>query len=399
MNVSARRVASKQFALVAMTQIFGLSVWFSTAAVTPGLMRDWGISVSEAAWLSMATQVGFAIGAVCVSLGGFLDRFKPNQILGISALIVAVLTGLFAAFVSSLWTAVAIRGLIGIGFAGIYPPGLKLTASWSLENRSLRFGILGGCLTIGSSLPYLLNIFHVLQWQTLMGTTGLACGMAGIVSLLWIRTGPFDETTRQGVDVGYAWRMFKEHGPRSACFGYFGHMFELYAVWTWLPVFLMYSLNQNSITPSLGIAIFCCVGLGGFVGCVVGGWTAQKIGRRRVAIAALILSGLCCLISPLVFGSNAPVLFVFAFVWGASVIADSGLFSAMLSSSANQRSVGTALSVQTSIGFLITLITIQITPVIAGLYGWKNAFPYLVIGPVLGILAMMDPRAKSSVEI
>ena len=264
----------------------------------------------------------------------------------------------------------------------------------------MRFGILGGCLTIGSALPYLLNVFHVFEWRLLVGATGLACAMAGIVSCTWIRTGPFDENARNAaVDVHYAWRMFKEDGPRSACLGYFGHMFELYAVWTWLPIFLMYSLDQNSITPSLAIAIFGCVGVGGFIGCVTGGWMAQKMGRRRVAIGALFTSGMCCVLSPLLFGSNAGLLFVFAFIWGASVIADFGIFSAMLSSSANQRAVGTALSVQTAIGFLITLATIQVTPVIAELYGWKNAFPYLAIGPALGILAIMDPRSKrSSVE-
>jgi MFS family permease len=277
LKTSADKTARRQFVLVAMTQIFGLSVWFSTAAVTPGLVRDWGISVPQAAWLSMATQTGFAIGAACASLSGVLDRFKPNQVLGVSALTVAALTGAFALFASTLPVAVTIRFLIGICFAGVYPPGLKLTATWSLENRSMRFGILGGCLTIGSALPYLLNVFHVFEWRLLVGATGLACAMAGIVSCTWIRTGPFDENARNAaVDVHYAWRMFKEDGPRSACLGYFGHMFELYAVWTWLPIFLMYSLDQNSITPSLAIAIFGCVGVGGFIGCVTGGWMAQK---------------------------------------------------------------------------------------------------------------------------
>lgn len=395
-QVSTSRSASKQFALIAMTQVFGLSVWFSAAAVTPGLVRDWGISVHQAAWLSMATQLGFAIGAIGVSLTGILDRFGPNKVLGFSALIVAALTGAFALSVTTLPIAIAIRFLTGIGLAGVYPPGLKLTATWSHENRSLRFGLLGGCLTIGSALPFLLNVFDALHWKTLVGATGISCAIAGVVSLIWIRTGPFAELSRKAVDAGYAWRMFKEAGPRSACLGYFGHMFELYAVWTWLPVFLMHSLNLNSITPSLAVEIFCCVGLGGFVGCVAGGWIAQRKGRRIVAIGALLISGLCCVISPLLFGSSITLLLPFAFIWGASVIADSGIFSAMLSSSANQQAVGTALSVQTAIGFLITLTTIQITPILAESYGWKNAFAYLAIGPALGILALIHSGSERS---
>jgi len=241
-----------------------------------------------------------------------------------------------------------------------------------------------------------LNVFDSFPWQALVGGTALACAGAGIISLLWIRSGPFSETPR-AIDVSYAWRMFKEAGPRSACLGYFGHMFELYAVWTWIPVFLLHSLNQQAMTPTLGVSVFVCLGLGGFVGCVLGGAMAERFGQQKVAISALSISGLCCVLSPLVFGSSFETLLIFTFVWGASVIADSGLFSAMLSSSANQRAVGTALSAQTAIGFLLTIVTIQITPVIAGVYGWQYAFPYLVIGPVLGILAMTGTRPRAFV--
>lgn len=391
---TATRSAGGQLALIALTQIFGLSVWFSSSAVVPNLVRDWGISISDAAWLSMATQFGFAVGAIAASLIGLFDRFRPNRVLATSALCAAILTSGFAWVVSSLHMAVVIRFLLGICFAGIYPPGLKLTASWSLQSRSRSFGILGGCLTIGSSLPYLLKSLHDLQWQTLVGSTAVACALAGLLSLMFIKSGPFQDPPAP-IDGRYAWHMFQEQGPRAACFGYFGHMFELYAVWTWLPIFMMHSLNETSITPMLGMSVFLCMGLGGFVGCLLGGVLADRFGQERVAIFALSISGACCVLSPFFFSTSVPALLAFSLIWGAAVIADSGLFSALLSSTADKRAVGTALSFQTAVGFLITISTIQLTPVLAEAFGWRYAFPYLVIGPIFGVLAIGAYRANS----
>lgn len=377
--------------LVGLTQIFGLSAWFSSSAVVPHLIREWHISTAQAAWLSMATQIGFAGGAFAWSLTGVLDRFQPHKVLGVSALLAAALTAFFAGFVQSLFGAIAIRFLLGLCFAGIYPPGLKLTASWSLENRARSFGLLGGCLTIGSSLPYLLAIFHDVRWELLMLSTAIACVGAGVSSLLFIRPGPFLEPHSR-FELSYAWKIFKHPGARASCVGYFGHMFELYAVWTWLPIFMMHSLGQGSMTPSLAILVFVCLGIGGFMGCALGGVAAERFGREQVAAMALIASGACCIVSPLFFGASELVLMLFAFVWGAAVIADSGLFAAMLSSVANQKAVGMALAVQTAVGFLISILTIQLTPMVADAYGWKFAFSYLAFGPLFAILALSPWR-------
>lgn len=392
-----KRTQGTQLIFIAMTQVFGLSVWFSSTAVIPSLVYEWGITESQAAWLSMATQLGFVIGAIGSSLSGVLDRFEPNKILGISAIMAAVLTSVFAIFVNSLVPAVVIRFLLGIFLAGIYPTGLKLTASWSFKNRSRSFGLLGGCLTLGSSLPYLLGAFHGIQWDILVASTALACAGAGLLSLIEIRSGPYLEPPCQ-VELSYVWTMFKDRKTCASCLGYFGHMFELYAVWTWLPVFMMHSLSQNSLTPELSISVFFCLGVGGFIGCVLGGYAAERFGRAKITMLILIISGLCCLLAPFVYGSGTLVLMLFAFVWGAAVIADSGLFSAMLSSAANRHAVGTALSVQTAVGFLITLITIQATPMLALNYGWQFAFPYLAFGPLLGIVVIrrLQPWKRSS---
>ncbi|GLC94278.1 MFS transporter [Cupriavidus sp. TA19] len=393
------REQRRQLALIALTQVFGLSVWFSSTAVVPHLIHEWHITATQAAWLSMSTQLGFAAGALSSSLSGVLDRFSPHKVLGLSALLAAALTACFAGFVQTLIAGIAIRFLLGICFAGMYPPGLKLTASWSLTNRARSFGLLGGCLTIGSSLPYLLGIFHDVRWQYLVLGTATACAGAGVLSLLWIRSGPFLEP-RSRVGLSYAWKMFQHPGARASCVGYFGHMFELYAVWTWLPIFMMHSLGQAAMTPPLAVMVFACLGIGGFLGCTLGGVAAERLGRERVASIALATSGLCCVLSPFVFGASPPVLMLFAFVWGAAVIADSGLFSAMLSSAANQRAVGTALSVQTAVGFVITIFTIQITPMVADAYGWKFAFPYLALGPLFAVVAVgaWQPLKRSTVE-
>ena len=393
---SAHRPAV-QLSLIAATQILGLSVWFSSSAVLPSLVEEWGITVHEAAWLSMATQVGFVVGAIAASMTGIVDRFRPHLVLGVSALGAAALTAFFTLGVSTLDTAVAVRFLLGICFAGIYPPGLKLTASWALINRSRAFGLLGGCLTLGSALPYLLNAIDGVHWQVLVGATATACAGAGILSLTSIRPGPHLETSKR-IDLHYAWRMFRQPGPRAACLGYFGHMFELYAVWTWLPVFMMYSSGAPAMTPELALSVFLCMGASGFAGCVLAGVIAERFGPRKVAVFALSVSGLCCLLCPLVYGSRSELVLAFCAIWGAAVIADSGLFSAMLSSTAEEQACGTALSAQTAIGFLITVVTIQATPVLASLVGWQYAFLYLSLGPLLGVLALTSAKAMNSMS-
>ncbi|BAO93143.1 MFS transporter [Caballeronia cordobensis] len=387
-----------QLAMVAMSQVLSLAVWFSSTAVLPGLEVEWSIIASQGAWLSMATQLGFVAGALGMVVTGLLDRARAEWLLGVSAVLASLLTLGFAFVATTLPVAIVLRFFTGFFLAGVYPTGLKLVSSWSLTYRARALSFLGGALTLGSALPYLINGLGPWPWRTVMVCTALACFCGGVLSIRYIRLGPYVENDSFKLEVSYAWTMFRESGPRAACLGYFGHMFELYAVWTWLPIFLMHSRGVGSIDPQLYFTVFAYMGIGGFTGCALAALLADRVGRQSVAAIALSISGLCCALSPLVFRASPKVQFLFVFIWGAAVIADSGIFSALLSSTVKRNVVGTALTMQTAIGFLITLVTIQLTPVMADIVGWQNAFIYLALGPLVGITAMFKGNSCSRLK-
>ena len=375
-----------QRALIALVQVLGLAVWFSASAVVPALREAWQISDTASVWLTASVQLGFVAGAVTSAALNLADRVRAPLLMAVCATLAAVCTAVFALAAGGLAGAVPLRFLTGVFLAGVYPVGMKLTASWAPPaRRGLAFGVMIGALTLGSALPHLIRGLGELPWRGVMGAAAGCAVIGAVVAATLVREGPqFASGTPIRPHPRYALEMFRERGPRLVNLGYFGHMWELYALWTWLPSFLIAGGGDTNVS----LLAFLAIGIAGVAGCLVGGWAADRYGRSPAAIAALVVSGLCCLVSPLFFAAPTGVVAALGVVWGAAVIADSGVFSTSLSEVADKRYVGTALTAQTAIGFALTVVTIQLVPVLAGAVGWRWAFWLLVPGPLVGVLAM-----------
>lgn len=374
---------------IAVVQVFGLAVWFSVSAVVPTLRQEWGISAAAAVWLTGSVQIGFVAGAVGSSLLNLADRVRPQLLLAVSAALAAGWTLLLAGVVDGMAAAIPLRFLTGMCLAGVYPIGMKLMASWApSRGRGLAMGLLIAALTLGSTLPHLIGGFGALPWRAVLVAAAGTGLLGALVAVVLVRPGPHLGASAAVHNPRYALAMFAERGPRLANLGYFGHMWELYALWTWIPTFLLASDAGRDLPASTGITVFVTIGVAGALGCLLGGWGADRFGRSPAAVAALVTSGACCALSPLAFGAGPAVLVVFCVVWGASVIADSGVFSTSLSEAADPRFIGTALTAQTAIGFALTVVSIQLVPLLAAAVSWRFAFLLLAPGPIIGAIAM-----------
>lgn len=380
--------AARQRTAIAAVQVLALAVWFSVSAIVPALREDWGIGSSGAVWLTGATQIGFVVGAVGSAALNLADRFPAHLLLAVSAAAAALCTVGFALLVDGVGAAIPVRFVTGLFLAGVYPVGMKLMVSWAPSSgRGLAMGLLIGALTLGSITPQLISGVGDLPWPTVLLVASALGGLGTVLAAVVVRPGPHLPTA-QTLRPRYALTMFTERGPLLTNLGYFGHMWELYALWVWVPTFLLSSPTSESLPGSVGLVVFVTMGIFGVVGCLLGGWGADRFGRPTAAATALVVSGACCVLSPVLFRAGALPLVVFCAVWGASVIADSGVFSTSLSETADHRFIGTALTAQTALGFALTVVSIQLVPVLAAAVGWQYAFLALAPGPALGALSM-----------
>jgi MFS family permease len=364
-----------------------MATWFSASAVVPSLRAEWNISAGQATWLTASVQLGFVAGALTSAALNLPDRIPAYRLVAASALTAAVATTSVAVLADGLAAAVPLRFATGVALAGVYPPGLKLMASWFDRGRGLALGALIGALALGSALPHLISV-SALPWRgVLLAAAGSAVCAATIAGLA-VRLGPY-AAPAPPFQPRYAITLFRERGPRLANLGYFGHMWELYAMWTWLPAYLAASYASRPGDVPVGAASFVVIGVAGAVGCLLAGWLGDRAGRARLAAVAMITSATCCVLAALVFGGPPLAVYAVLVVWGASVIADSGLFSTCMSLVVDPRYIGTALTTQTAIGFLLTVITIQATPLFAEAVGWPVAVAVLGIGPAVGSVAML----------
>jgi MFS family permease len=377
--------------LLAFAEFLAMSLWFAASAVSPQIAREWHLDAASAAWLTLAVQLGFVAGTLISAIFNIPDVFTTRHVFAASALCGAIANFLMATMSHGVASAIALRFITGLFLAGVYPPGMKLIATWFREGRGLALGVLVGALTLGKASPYLINAIGSSRWRTNVACTSLLAVGASAIVAFFVREGPF-ALPRQPFDISQVTAVFSNRGVRLANFGYFGHMWELYAMWTWVPAMLRASFALSGDRPLLADAgSFIVIGSGA-IGCVVAGRLADRLGRANIASAAMAISGTCCVVIGFLYGGPAIALLVVAAIWGASVVADSAQFSACVTELADPRYIGTALTMQTCIGFLITTISIRLMPLVVNAAGWRLGFIVLAPGPFLGIVAMMRLR-------
>jgi MFS family permease len=378
--------------LLSLAELLAMGTWFSASAVVPDLSSAWNLDDAGRAWLTMSVQAGFVVGSVASALLNLADRIPSRQLFAGTALLAALSTALIPMAAGSLAPALILRFLTGFFLTGVYPVGMKIMATWTRADRGLGIGLLVGGLTLGTAFPHLLNTLTGMgDWrQVLLIGAGLAA-VGGLIAAIFIREGPYRTSTPR-FNWRYAGEIIRNRSLRLAILGYLGHMWELFAMWAWLAAFLIESFQLRGVAPTwASLAAFTAISAGG-LGSLVAGKLADRLGRTLIAISSLVISGSCALVVGLLFGGSPVLLAGLCLVWGFAVVADSAQFSAAVSELCQKDYIGTALTVQTSLGFLLTMITIRLIPSLESRFGWEWAFAFLALGPAIGIWAMLALR-------
>ena len=382
--------------LLCIAELLAMTLWFSASAVVPQLQVEWELTGAQQSWMTMSVQIGFVVGALLSALLNVADRISTRRLIAISALFGAVVNGLIPLLPVGPTLALVLRFLTGVAMAGVYPPGMKFVVTWCERDRGWGIGLLVGAVVLGSASPHLLNALPIFgagglpPWRAVLLTTSGFALIASLIAAFVIREGPHAAPAAP-FDWRAAGRVLTHKPTRLANFGYFGHMWELYAMWTWVPICLIASFQRAEWgVRGARLAGFAVIGVGA-LGSLVAGVLADRFGRTRVTSASLIVSGGCALLVGFFF-ADPLLLTVVCLIWGFAVVADSAQFSAAVSELSDPRYVGTALTIQTCVGFLLTLFTIRMIPPMVDWVGWERAFMVLAVGPAFGTWSMWRLR-------
>ncbi|MBV2355811.1 MFS transporter [Streptomyces sp. J2-1] len=382
--------------LGALVQVLALSTWYATSAVAPQLARHWSLGAGEVSWLTSCVLLGFAAGALTLGLLRVADRTRPSLLLPLGALTAAVCTALPAALPIGFVPTLALRVLTGMALAAVYPPGMKAVASWTLHRRGSAVALVVASLTLGSALPHALRTLPLPGWRSVLFLSAAAAALAAALAAT-TRTGPHTGHTT-APRTGAALELFRDRRQRLVTVAYLGHMWEVYGLWTWAVALL--ATLPGSGGPVLGVpgwGPFLLIGVAGALGCFAAGSAADRWGRVRVTKVIVTVSAVCCLLAPALPRLPATPTAVILLVWGASVIGDSPLYSALLADSSDPATVGTALTVQMALGYSLAAIPVLFLPHLAAHIGWPWALLALTPGPLASALSLRRLRGLDAV--
>jgi len=373
--------------LVSIAEMLAISVWLVSTAISQQLEEVWQLAPWQSAALTTSVQIGFVVGTLLAALLNLADLF-PNRLYFSVCAIMTALCNLALLVCDGFWAAMLARLLVGFFLAGVYPPAMKMIATWFERSRGLAIGTVVGALTLGKSLPFLLKAMHWDQWQDVILFSSVMASMSAFLIYFLYSDGPYS-FSRRPFNIALIREVFGNKKIRLAIGGYLGHMWELYAMWTWISCFMLAAADRSGIESSyvVDLVTFLIIGAGS-VGCVLGGQIADRIGRERFVNIAMVASGICCVAIGFCYGVGFVACAIVAIIWGFFVVADSAQFSTIVTEVSPKHAVGTALTLQTSVGFLLTTITIQMIPLLQKQVGWEWAFAVLVIGPLFGIAAI-----------
>jgi MFS family permease len=386
----------QSISLLVLAEIFGMCLWFASAAVLPDMAREGAIGAMRQALLSSAVQAGFVLGALLVSISGIADRLDPRRVFAASAIGAGLVNASILVLPLGGDTAIAARFVTGALLAGVYPVGMKIAVGWGTTDRGFLVGLLVGALTAGKASPYLVAFLGGTAWRPTIVVTSLLAAVGGL-TILAVGLGPYHARSPR-FEPGAIRLAWTDKRIRGAYCGYFGHMWELFAMWAWVgaAAAASFSVTRDPIAAeSLAkLVAFLAIALGAFA-CVPAGWFADRIGKAEVTIIAMAVSGLSALLAAATFGGPVWITALLVILWGIAVIPDSAQFSAIVADASPPHLAGSLLTFQTALGFALTIFTVQFTPLAAAAFGWPIVLALMAVGPAVGILAMLPLRRKA----